>query len=136
MDNKAAKLRGGIPKALHSKFHRELRVNHGKASKCENPHFVSCQTVKAGGHVTMGTDAGTIHKLLTGEYTCALYVVKSEQFFDRKNNSETPIEEQSGDYWKRRCEAAEKVISLRNRPYCYEQDQAFNEWEKLFKQKP
>lgn len=49
-----------------------------------SPNFVRCDTVKAGGHVVMGTDRETIMKLMAGGYTCALYVIKNDQFFPKK----------------------------------------------------
>lgn len=53
-----------------------------------SPNFVSANLVKAGGHVTMGVDAGTIHKLLNDEVQCVMYVFNKKQFFGRKNSKE------------------------------------------------
>lgn len=45
------------------------------------PHFVSANIAKGGGHVTMGVDTATIHKLaFGGDYRCILYIVKKEDF--------------------------------------------------------
>lgn len=50
-----------------------------------SPHFVSANLAKGGGHVTMGVDAATVHKLaFGGEYRFILYVVKKSDFDEVK----------------------------------------------------
>lgn len=52
-----------------------------------SPHFISADLIKQGGKVCMGVESKEIHDLMTGEFTCALYIVNSKQFFDRKNKN-------------------------------------------------
>lgn len=49
-----------------------------------SPHFVSANLAKGGGHVTMGVDATVIYDLMSCKYTCALYIIDQEAFFNIK----------------------------------------------------
>lgn len=52
--------------------------------------LVEAKTVKAGGHLTFGIDAGSVQKVIGSslgkeKYVCVCYVINAKQFFELKN---------------------------------------------------
>lgn len=79
-----------------------------------SPHFISADLIKQGGKICMGVEAKAIHDLMTGDFTCALYMVNSKQFFARKNAESQSPSDQSGEgvKWEEYIEQFERLNAI------------------------